>query len=268
MRHFAAMKALRPSSTLVVSTLVTTALLTACASEPSTTATEPTAPVTSVATETPTQEPTATAAATAEPTATASATASAPPAAVDPGPLPKDLKILIIGDSFAQALGAGLKRREAAFGGRAVLRGEKATFIPEWAGPNKGVAGMMIQEKPDLVVIALGGNELAMTTPDIRAPKVKELVKLVAGKPCVWVLPPLWGDKKDNGLLKVIKENSAPCRLYDSNVLSPDLPRGSDKIHPTFEGQAKWADEVLEWARKERDTSATGFALKPRPSAE
>ncbi len=252
-------------------TLLTSALFAACASEPSTSANEPTPPVTSVASEVTTGTPvTASAIVTAEPSASATttATASVEPPVADPGPLPKGLRVLVIGDSFAQALGAGMKRREAAFGGRAILRGEKATFIPEWAGPNKGVAGMMIQEKPDLVVIALGGNELAMVTPEIRAPKVQELVKLIGGKPCVWVLPPLWGDKKDNGLLKVIKENSAPCRLYDSNVLSADLPRGSDKIHPTFEGQAKWADEVLEWARKERDTAASAFALKARPTTE
>ncbi|MBL8741060.1 MAG: SGNH/GDSL hydrolase family protein, partial [Myxococcales bacterium] len=115
--------------------------------------------------------------------------------------------------------------------------------------------------------VALGGNELAMTTPDIRGPKVKELVGLLGSTPCVWVSPPLWGNK-DNGLLGVIHDNSLPCRYYDSTKLAPDLPRGSDKIHPTAEGQKKWADYVLGWLRQERDPKAATFAFKPRPSGE
>jgi lysophospholipase L1-like esterase len=229
-----------------------------------------------------TPEPTATTPASAASgiaTATTSTTGSASAVAgvpdppppknvpVDPGPLPKGLKVLVIGDSFAEALGAGLRRKEGDFGGKAVLRGEKATFIPEWAGPRRGVNVLLLQEKPDLVVIALGGNELAMTTPEIRGPKIKELVKLIGETPCVWVSPPLWGNK-DNGLLGVIRENSAPCRWFDSNVHSPDLPRGGDKIHPTAEGQVQWATTFLEWVRKERNADAKTFALRPRPSDE
>lgn len=197
---------------------------------------------------------------------TASATASANPPKT-PAPLPKGMKVLIIGDSFAEALGAGLKYMEKDTGIKAVLRGQKATFIPEWAGPNKGVAGMLIQEKPDLVLIALGGNELAMTTPDIRAPKVKELVGLLGTTPCVWVSPPLWGNK-DNGLLEIIRKNSGPCRYFDSNTLVPNLPRGSDKIHPTVEGQRVWAKSFLEWVQRERDEKSEKLVLFGRPASE
>lgn len=198
---------------------------------------------------------------TSEPVASVEATASAAAPAELP-PLPK-MKVLVIGDSFAQALGVGLKSKEAETGIKFVLRGEKATYIPEWAGSNRNVAGLMIQEKPDLVIVALGGNELEMTTPDIRAPKVKKLVGLLGSTPCVWVSPPLWGNK-DNGLLGVIRDNSMPCRYFDSNVLSPDLPRGGDKIHPTSEGQKIWAGSFLDWLRKERAGATTPFALKSR----
>jgi lysophospholipase L1-like esterase len=85
--------------------------------------------------------------------------------------------------------------------------------------------------------------------------------------PCVWIAPPLWGNK-DNGLLGVIHDNSLPCRYYDSTKLAPDLPRGSDKIHPTADGQKKWADYVLGWLRQERDEKAASFAFKPRPAGE
>ncbi len=213
------------------------------------------------------------AAAASAPSPSASGSPEAPPsaptspAAATPATLPAGMKILVIGDSFAEALGVGLKAKEQEAGIKVFLRGEKATFIPEWAGPNRGVAGMLQQLKPDVVVIALGGNELAMTTPEIRAPKVEKLVSLMGSTPCVWVAPPLWGNK-DNGLLGIIRDHSKPCRHFDSNTLAPDLPRGSDKIHPTSEGQKKWAGHVLDWLRTERDTSAATFTLRARPASE
>ncbi len=248
------------------------ALLLACSSEPpaespklpvGSSPTGPSASATPTADATPTTGPISAPKSSAEPVASV----AEPAAKVDPGPLPKGLRILVIGDSFAEALGAGLRRKEPDFGGKAILRGEKATFIPEWAGPKRGVNVLLLQEKPDLVVIALGGNELAMTTPEIRGPKVKEIVKLVGDTPCVWVSPPLWGNK-DNGLLGIIRSNSGPCRWFDSNVHSPDLPRGGDKIHPTAEGQVQWATAFLEWTRKERNADAKTFALRARPSDE
>ena len=249
--------------------LLASALTAACApaaptpSEPTSATTSATAtPASAEPTSAPTSAPTANASATAKPAETA-----VPAVAADPGPLPKGLKILVIGDSFAEALGVGLRRKEADFGGKAVLRGEKATFIPEWAGPKRGVNLLLLQEKPDLVVIALGGNELAIKTPEIRKPKVQELVKLIGNTPCVWVSPPLWGNQ-DNGLLGIIHDNSQPCRYFDSNKLSPDLPRGSDKIHPTAEGQMQWAQIFLEWVRKERDVANKTFALRPRQPEE
>ena len=92
-------------------------------------------------------------------------------------------------------------------------------------------------------------------------------VELVKSVPCVWVAPPLWGNK-DNGLLEIIRKNSGPCRYFDSNTLSPGLPRGGDKIHPTAEGQKQWADNLLGWLKTERDASVTSFALRSRPAGE
>jgi len=202
---------------------------------------------------------------------TPSAAPSAPPSATPPAalePLPSGTTILVIGDSFAGALGAGLKTKEQETGIHFIQKGEKATFIPEWAGPNKNVAGLLVMYKPDLVIIALGGNELAMTTPDIRAPKVKKLVEIVGSTPCVWVSPPLW-DIKDNGLLGVIHDNSLPCRYIDSNKLVPDLPRGGDKIHPTAAGQRIWAGAFLDWLQREREPNGPAkFSLKPRAPGE
>jgi lysophospholipase L1-like esterase len=204
---------------------------------------------------------------------------SAPEAVVAPEPaqqtppaeLARGLVVLVVGDSFAQALGVGLKAREADLGIKVVMRGKQATYIPEWAGPNFGLDRMVAQTSPDLVVIALGGNELAMTTPEIRRPKVAQLVKLLGDRPCVWASPPLWGNK-DNGLLDVIRTESKPCRYYDTSKLVADVPRGSDKIHPSAEGQKVWANALLDWLRSEQTqaegTAPAPFALRPRPDSE
>ena len=183
--------------------------------------------------------------------------------------LPKNLTVLVIGDSFAQALGLGLKHRERELGMRVLLRGQQATYIPEWAGPNRGVDRMIQAESPDIVLIALGGNELAMTTPEIRRPKVAELVAKVGNVPCVWLSPPLW-NIKDNGLLGVIRGASSPCRYFDSDKVVPSVPRGSDKIHPSVEGQKVWADGLLAWLRAELapPMGKAKLALRPRPESE
>ncbi len=260
--------------TLCLTLLVTAVAASACASASSPTPrssnAEPT-PAGDAAAAPAANEATAAAASAAPsdaPAASSGAPPSSPPAnAAAPAPLPAGMKILVIGDSFAEALGVGLKAKEQETGIKVTLRGEKATFIPEWAGPNRGVPGLLKQYQPDLVVIALGGNELAMTSPEIRAPKVEKLVSLMGTVPCVWVAPPLWGNK-DNGLLGIIRDHSKPCRHFDSNTLAPDLPRGSDKIHPTAEGQKKWAGHLLDWLRVERDATAPSFALRARPSGE
>jgi lysophospholipase L1-like esterase len=199
------------------------------------------------------------------------ASASAAPAATSApaAEIPKGLTVLVIGDSFAQALGLGLKHRERELGMRVLLRGQQATYIPEWAGPNRGVDRMIKSDSPDLVLIALGGNELAMTTPEIRRPKVAELVAKVGHVPCVWLSPPLW-NIKDNGLLGVIRGASSPCRYFDSDKLVPSVPRGSDKIHPSAEGQKVWADGLLAWMRGELapPMGEAKLALRPRPDSE
>jgi lysophospholipase L1-like esterase len=254
-----------------------TTLLAACGSPPTTPSNPgPVAPETPAKSDAPAEPapapapapPPASAAGGPSATPDASAKTAPPPAAEAGEPFPKGAKILIIGDSFAQSLGVGLKTREGDLGVKFVLQGEQSTYIPEWAGAKRDVPGLLRQFKPDLVVISLGGNELAMSDPSVRAPRVKELVGHMKGTiPCVWVAPALWGNK-ETGLLQVIKDNSSPCRHFDSNKLTPDLPRGGDKIHPNPEGQKKWANALIEWVRTERDRSKEGFALKPRPPGE
>lgn len=198
-------------------------------------------------------------------------TAPAPPPEPEPpkGPaLDEGSTVLVVGDSFSQSLGVGLKPILKERGVRVVIKGQKATFIPEWAGTKMGMELAVMQYKPELVVIVLGGNELAIKDPSIRASRIRKVVGNAKELPCVWVAPALWEFGDPHGMLEVIRQNSAPCRYYDSNALAGDLPRGGDKIHPDIHGQRMWAEAFLGWLKQERDHAADGFALKPRPDGE
>jgi len=191
-----------------------------------------------------------------------------PPAPPKGPPLDEGATVLVVGDSFSQSLGVGLKPILKAQGVRVVIKGQKATFIPEWAGTKMGMALAVMQYKPELVVIVLGGNELGIKDPTIRASRIRRVVGNAKDRPCVWVAPALWEFGDPHGLLEVIRENSKPCRYYDSNTLAGELPRGGDKIHPDIHGQKKWAEALLAWLVVERDRNSDGFALKPRPEGE
>jgi hypothetical protein len=123
---------------------------------------------------------------------------------------------------------------------------------------------LIAETRPDLVLINLGANEVSNTDPPTHAPAVRRIVKAIGGRPCVWVSPPLW--RKDTGIIDVIREHSAPCRFFDSNVLvTTPIPRQSDKIHPTVAGGAIWAAAFWEWLEAQRAPADPG-APEPSPS--
>jgi hypothetical protein len=93
---------------------------------------------------------------------------------------------------------------------------------------------------------------------------VQRLVRALDGRPCVWIAPPLW--EQDNGLMRVIRDNCAPCRFMDTNAYIPVMPRVKDGIHPTTEARGMWARLVLDWLVRERQpTPGEPWALRPGP---
>lgn len=168
-----------------------------------------------------------------------------PPAA----DLPVGTKVLQVGDSFAAALGIELGKRLKAAGVRTSLEYKTASYVPTWAfGPE--LPKLVSNYQPDLVLVTLGANELEIPDPAARAGAVQRLVKKLGDRPCVWILPPLW--KPDTGLMQVIKDNSAPCKVLDSSALVKDLPRGPDHIHPNAQGRETWAEAVFQWLKQAR----------------
>ena len=161
--------------------------------------------------------------------------------------------MLHVGDSMADALGKHLRRELLERGLKAPLKYKEATYIPQWAGYSMGFDQLIAQHDPDLVIITLGGNEVAMPDPTVRVPAIKTLVKKVGDRPCLWIAAPLWPGGPHSGILEVIRDNCAPCRYVDTNVLIPDLERLGAKVHPTIAERRRWAKFMIRWLRHNRD---------------
>ncbi|MEP7121263.1 MAG: SGNH/GDSL hydrolase family protein [Byssovorax sp.] len=201
------------------------------------------------------------AAATA-PTAVASAAPVAPiarPAA--PPPIPTGTAVLHVGDSFAVAgFAQALKPHMAALGVRYEVRAETSSFTTTWAAR---MDLLVANTQPDLVIINLGANEFTNTDPPAHAPAIRRIVKSIGSRPCVWVSPPSW--RKDTGITEVMRQNTAPCRFFDSDVLvKTPIPRQGDKIHPSEAGGAIWAEAFWVWLNEQRAPAEDG-AIKVSP---
>jgi lysophospholipase L1-like esterase len=179
--------------------------------------------------------------------------------------------VLHIGDSFAVAgFAQALRPRMAALGVRYEVRAETSSFTTTWAGK---MDLLVANTQPDLVIVNLGANEFSNTDPPAHAPAVRRIVKSIGNRPCVWVSPPSW--RKDTGITAVIRENSAPCRFFDSDALvTTPIARQSDKIHPNEAGGAIWAQAFWAWLNQQRAPAEEGpskvnpWRLLPAPPEE
>ena len=232
-------------------------LAVACASAPPPSPAPPAAaPSTSSAEGSVTAAPASAAAPGAKPEATADSAPTTPATTAAAAELPTGTKVLQVGDSFADALGVELGKLLKQSGLRTSLETKTPSYIGDWAfGPS--LPKILSNYNPDLVLITLGANEVEIPAPAQRVGPIQRLVKSLGGRPCVWILPPLW--KQDTGLMQVIKDNASPCQVLDSSVLVPSLPRGPDHIHPNTEGRVRWTAAVFDWLKKAREPQG------PRP---
>ncbi len=207
----------------------------------------------------PTPPPGASAAPAPAPEAAAAPEAPTPTAP----PIGKGTVVLHIGDSFALAgFAKALKPRMKALGVRYEVRAETSSFTTTWSGK---MERLVADTQPDLVIINLGANEVANVDPPAHAPAIRHIVAAIGGRPCVWVSAPSW--RKDTGIGAVIRQNSAPCRYFDSDKLvTQPIPRQSDHIHPTDAGGALWADAFWGWLQDQRAPAVQGGDPGPHPS--
>lgn len=230
--------------------LLSATLLIGCAAAP-----VPGASDTPVATA-PSVDPPARAPAIASAT-TAAAVTAAPTAAPAPSPaelpLPKGTVVLHVGSSSAGALGVDLKVELEKRGIKNVLKYEESTYIPQWASPRLGLARLVATHHPDLVIVNVGGNEVAMPDPSVRADAIRRVVKAVGDRPCLWIGAPRWKGVPHTGIREVIQQNCAPCRYVDTAALVPDMKPTADGVHPTIPERRRWAKRMIEWMQHNRD---------------
>ncbi len=108
----------------------------------------------------------------------------------------------------------------------------------KWAESER-LGNLLFKHKPDVVFITIGANEVYFK--DKKAPEyIRAIVEKLAGRPCVWIGPPVW--KTQKGIVEDERDNSSPCLFFDSQHLK--LERQPDGIHPSLDGGAAWADAV------------------------
>gem|GEM_PF-745894 len=169
------------------------------------------------------------------------------PSAAAPPPPPAGTKVLHVGDSFAGALGIPLGKLLEGAGVRSVLKHKDSSYLTTWAW-EPDLAREIWRYNPDLVVVTLGANELAIADPAQREKTVRKIVDTIGKRPCLWIAIPLWSER-NNGLLDVIRSSVSPCIYYDTNQRLDTLhmPRIHDGIHPTQEARRAWAEAVFDY---------------------
>ena len=183
----------------------------------------------------------------------ASAPAEPESEAPPPPPLPEGTVVLHVGSSTAGALGIDLKKEFEERGIRCLLRFKESTFIPQWAGEEMGLRKLVANYDPDLVIISLGGNEVTMPNPGMRANAIRRIVGIVGDRPCLWIGTPKWEARPHTGILDVIRDNSSPCHYVDTDAVVPNLEPLPDGIHPTFPERRRWARTMIQWLEHNRD---------------
>ena len=118
------------------------------------------------------------------------------------------------------------------------------------------------------ILLTLGANHVPNSIDPEKeiGPYVPKLLKRVKGIDCYWIAPPIWkpAQAKFNQWLS---EHVAPCRFYDASQV--EIPRRTDKIHPSEKGGEVWAEDFWKFFKGEGAflESASGGGGEPRQPA-
>lgn len=151
-----------------------------------------------------------------------------------------EYKILLIGDSHVNGIGARLKSslpKEVQF----KYKGINGTSIRNWVHAAKD---MTKPEAPDVVLISLGTNDAVLDDPNA---EVKDLHKMIdniqsQGVLVVWITPPDLSRKLSRlGLVRMMISDSGVMIMDFRNLL---IPLCDDLVHPTPKGYDIWSDHI------------------------
>lgn len=173
-----------------------------------------------------------------EPVATIPEEPEEPPHGVTIG---SGTRVLLFGDSMVKAgLGFRLAQLVKERGGIYLEDYWTSSSTKLWSEGDR-LDRLLAEKKPDVVFVVLGSNEVFLMDKHA-ATNVQKIVAKFAGKPCVWIGPPVWSVQK--GIVEIERDNSPPCEFFDSSNLK--LERQWDKIHPNTKGGATRAAAVWE----------------------
>jgi acyl-CoA thioesterase-1 len=206
-----------------------------------------------VATATPTRVTaarTATTVATPPPPPPPVETQQAPPPPPPPDPTPPPPKVVLhLGDSMVGGYGGLTKALESRF------KELGSKFVRDWQvslsiltfDHERWLEELLAKHSPDLVILTLGANDVFVPYPSSLASSVRSIARKMSGggRACYWIGPPVW--KKDTGIVAVIKQNAAPCKVFDASYMT--IARAGDGIHPTDRGGVTWADGFFDFYR-------------------
>ena len=187
-----------------------------------------------------------------EDTTDAGVAAPAPPS-IPPPPL-TGKTVLHVGDSMVGGnwgLTRALEQRFSAEGAKFIHDYKVSESIVSYDHSPK-LKTLIEKNRPDIVIITLGTNDVFVPYPASMAGNIRNIVKRVGTTECYWMGPPTW--KPDTGIVQVLKDNVAPCKFFDSSNLK--LQRGGDGIHPTDRGGADWATSFWTYFRAVPGASA------------
>ena len=149
-------------------------------------------------------------------------------------------KILLIGDSHVNGIGARLKSilpKEVQF----KYKGVNGTSIRNWVHVAKDV---IKPEAPDMVLISLGTNDAVLDDPNAEVKDLHELIDNIQsqGILVVWITPPDLSRKLSRlGLVRMMISDSGVTMMDFRNLL---VPLCDDLVHPTPKGYDIWSDCV------------------------
>jgi lysophospholipase L1-like esterase len=162
--------------------------------------------------------------------------------ATPPPPAPPSLsgkKILHAGDSMVGGewgLTRALEKKFTAEGATFVRHYKVSEAILNFEKTHV-IADLIAKHSPDIVILTLGTNDTLSPFPQSLATHVANIAKQMGGRECYWMTPPI--TKKETGITQVIRDNAAPCTVFDSSKLKLEI--GKDGIHPTERGAQEWA---------------------------
>lgn len=150
--------------------------------------------------------------------------------------------ILLFGDSMTFNLAIRMARYAAQNGHKFHAVNWDSSNTKIWADCDT-LANLIKRYDVDFVFVSLGSNEVYFKNPSVRMPYVRKILNVIGDIPYVWIGPPNWS--KDTGINDMLAAACSKGSFFRSEGIS--LKRKADKIHPTRDASALWADTIMRW---------------------